>query len=418
MRILFILFLFCSLGFSQERRSLEQRLEIVIPRFKAIANVKEIFRALSDEIVSKDPDKILVNIIYLSKAEDSEYDPFNEEINSIEDNEVLNIDFEGLTFHQIIKNICEMGNLRYQLDNNAVLISHPNEKSEKLQTVFYELPLNYLNKVSKGEMKSFLESKSVRFGKETSLSYLRTVNRLAITNTVFEHKKISKLFSRYDLENKLEKISKQLNDLKATKDSKAIEAIKTEFKEIKLLLESKKQKANSDESEVEKSLAVIIPKVRFENRDLDFAVDYLKRRTRDLRGGRNGLNIIASAEKIKGRINLSLDNISAQDLIRYICLQLNLNYKVENDTVFIRDKDFFDVLKTQFYDLSAGLLEYVENHQDNDLEKALESLGVEFGPGSKIKYVKSAMKVVITNDSRNHQKLKEVFKFFEGAVKE
>ena len=46
-----------------------------------------------------------------------------------------------------------------------------------------------------------------------------------------------------------------------------------------------------------KKLKIVIPKVRFENRDLDFVVSFIKRTTRDLDEDGEGLNVIVSVDE-------------------------------------------------------------------------------------------------------------------------
>ena len=134
---------------------------------------------------------------------------------------------------------------------------------------------------------------------------------------------------------------------------------------------------------------------------------------RDLSKEGNGLNIITTVKSTNKKINLNLDNVPVGELIQYICLQLKITYKVQENKVIIRDNIFFDGLETHFYDITPGILEYLHEHGSNDAIEAFKSLGVDFEAGAKISYLSKVPKIVITNDSRNHKKLKEIFEFFK-----
>ena len=408
MRIIFLVVIFSISVLGQVKETNVDALNKIVPRFKQSAIVSEMFKFLAEEAISNVPDKVGINLIYISKREE---DPFSK-IKSIEEDQIISLDLEGLTFLQIIKHICEVGNLRFKINENAVVVSHPTEVSEKLITKFYKLSFVDLSKIGNEKFKSFLESKGVMFSQENSVTYLKNINRLAVTNTAFEQEKIKDIISSFSIEEKLDNISLQLNTLAQENGLNVLSEIQEELQEIKALLQEQKS-SNKKFSPLNKQLNLIIPKVRFMDRDLDFAVDFLKRISRDLSKDEVGINIILSVQSHNLKLNLNLDNVPVGELIQYICLQLGLTYKVQENTVIIRDNIFFDSLETHFYDITPGLLEYVnEHHKRNPLE-AFKSLGVDFGPGTKISYLSREVKMVITNDTRNHKKLKEVFEFFK-----
>lgn len=218
-----------------------------------------------------------------------------------------------------------------------------------------------------------------------------------------------------------------------------------------------------------KKLQIVIPKVRFEDRDLDFVVDFIKRTTRDLDEEGEGLNVIVSVNDqapaaavdqapvddldaaldapIDGapaapaggggkKINLDADDIPVGEVIKYICDQLNLKYKVEEFAVIIGDNEKFQQLETNFYTISAGLLEIVETKTAEGIGNAggggglggigggidagggggpnfqayFQQLGISFPPGARIKFVQGAMRLVVTNTPENHSKLEEILR--------
>ena len=219
-----------------------------------------------------------------------------------------------------------------------------------------------------------------------------------------------------------------------------------------------------------RKLQIVIPKVRFEDRDLDFVVDFIKRTTRDLDDEGEGLNVIVSVNDAGANdpavdapvddglgdaldapledpggevpvaagggklINLDADDIPVGEVIKYICDQLNLKYKVEEFAVIIGDNEKFQQLETNFYTISAGLLEIVQTKTAEGLGGAADAggglgglggggddgspnfqgyfqqLGISFPPGAKIKFVQGAMRLVVTNTPGNHTKLEEILR--------
>ena len=217
-----------------------------------------------------------------------------------------------------------------------------------------------------------------------------------------------------------------------------------------------------------KKLKIVIPKVNFKNRDLGFVVSWIKRKTKDFDEDGEGLNIIVSVdnnspeeapaeddgldggdafdtpdedaldegpEEVAGSsklINLDADDMPVGEVIKYICDQLGLKYKVEEFAVIIGDNAKFQDLNTKFYSISAGLLEIVESREasgiggDDDLggddlgggdvsegpnfEAYFQKLGITFPPGARIKFVQSAMRLVVTNIPENQEKLQEILR--------
>lgn len=211
--------------------------------------------------------------------------------------------------------------------------------------------------------------------------------------------------------------------------------------------------ANTKVGKIYKKLQIVIPKVRFDNRNLDFVVDFIKRSTRDLDEEGEGLNVIVSVDNKEQqaaapieddlgideevapsvstdgkKINLDADDIPVGEVIKYICEQVGLKYKVEEFAVIIGDNASFQDFETKFYSISAGLLDIVANKESTDdlagglggeeedsgqgsqFKDYFANLGITFPPGAKIKFVQNAMRLVVTNTPDNHRKLDEVLR--------
>ena len=107
-----------------------------------------------------------------------------------------------------------------------------------------------------------------------------------------------------------------------------------ELAEGKINLSEKKIQLNEKNSKVDKQFKIIIPKVRFEDRDTDFVVDFIKRTSRDLSEDNSGLNILSMINTNK-KINLDRDNISVKEVIDEICKQVNISYHIEANTIIL-----------------------------------------------------------------------------------
>lgn len=219
-------------------------------------------------------------------------------------------------------------------------------------------------------------------------------------------------------------------------------------------------------SGIYKKLQIVIPKVRFVDKDLAFVVDFIKRNTREMSVDGEGLNIFVAVkpeeiesaevdpenedaeeafddeegfgdedEDVEGEedvasagrlINLDADNMPVGELIKYICQQLSLRYKVEEHAIIIGDSADFQTLETNFYTISAGLLEIIETKstdggldgldageeasEGSKFQSYFSDMGISFPPGAKIKFVAGAMRLVVTNTPDNHERLKEVLR--------
>jgi hypothetical protein len=232
-----------------------KKLETIIPRFKYQGNVVDAFRAIKEETVTSDPTVRGLNIIYQTKETVKE-----------QKSNFINCDFGNMPIGEIIRAICTVNNLKYRIDNAAVVITHSS---------MHEDAGNAREKIV--ELKQEIK----------------------------------------DLQDQVEELEKVAGKAQS---------------------QFPKPDAKVRTKTINKLNTIVIPKIRFEDRDLDFVVDFLKRTSRDLDEDGEGLNIVAGNIKTKKSINLDLDDVSVIDVIRYSCKQLGLNYKVDNYMVILTQK--------------------------------------------------------------------------------
>ena len=408
--LVFILFLSLDL-YSQNtvRNDVDAVLKRVIPRFKAKGDLQEVFNALREETIRADPDVPILSLVYFPPYEDDGL-ALGHEVENLGVDRKVSVDFENLTVREIINNLCIGYNLRYKKEQNTVVILHPNEETENLKTRFIKLSLSDLKKFNDDGAQKFLESQGVVFNPHCFAKYLSSVNA-AIKNIESELKKAEECFEKF-------KINGLLQELKNTLNNKSPEQ-RILLKQIKQIDDwlhddlDKGLKLEEKEVRLNKKLNIIIPKVRFVNRKLDWIVDMLKRTSRDLDEEGEGINILLKADLVNAvkPVNLDLNDATIQDILRFICRKLDLSYKVEERTIIIgRQLKGTDIVKA--YDTSASFLKYVKADHKNNFKKALLYLGVKFKPGSSIDYIKNIQRIVISNSVLEHRKLHDIFQFF------
>ena len=180
-------------------QEIDNYLKRIVPRFKLRDNsINTFFKALSEESITSKNLEFLAPLIYRTK-----------EFGKNQSFGYISLDFEDLTFGEIIHLICKYKKLYYKIEKHAIIVYHPSALSQA--------------ELARG-----------------------TVN---------------------------------LGD-----------------KEM-----PQKERANS---KIEKQLEIVIPKVRFEDRDSDFIVDFLKRTTKDLSDDQTGLNILSM---LKPNLKINLD---------------------------------------------------------------------------------------------------------------
>ena len=415
--ILIILFTFCFNSYSQYKieKNLQLVLDTVIPRFKANGTIQKVFDSLSEETVRKDPDSPVLSLVYFPPKHFEENGLEAEEGDSEKDLKI-SVDFENLTVGEIIKNLCIGYNLRYKLEKRSVMVLHPNEETENLNVRFFKLALSDIKKLEGDGAQKFLESQGIAFNLHCFAKYLPSINAVAVRNNEEELKKSEKCFDLFRINELLQGIKNQLKEKgiqneELNKRLKNIDDLINDEFNSNLLLAEKELKLNT-------KLNLVIPKVRFVDRDLDSIVDFIRRTSRDLDIKGESINLVVKADiaSMKKTVNLHLNDATVQEVIMYICKKLGLSYKVNENSVIIgRLLKGSNIVKS--YDSSDYFVKYVNKEYKKDFKKALQNLGVNFKPGSSIDYLKNIQRIVISNSPQEHKKLYEIFTFFNGENK-
>ena len=234
---------------SSEYDKINEKLKIIIPRFKQNAKIADVLKALKEASIIQDPEKKGLTIIYRpyvasnapAAAEEAapaiEEDPFAEAdpfadpadaggaapvadaggATSADKN--YNFDFENMPIGEIIRYICISSNLKYKVDTHAVIVADPKVQVDDMVTRFY--PVNSqvfstiaetgaggggddlvggIGEVAGGEdeksVENYLKAMGVQFAAGSTVAYLRGVSRLVVTNTVTEQRRIQEILNQ------------------------------------------------------------------------------------------------------------------------------------------------------------------------------------------------------------------------------
>ena len=88
----------------------------------------------------------------------------------------------------------------------------------------------------------------------------------------------------------------------------------------------------------EKSKKLIIPSVEFIDRGVTDAIDYLREKSKEVDPERIGVQIMVTGQKGKNadkRLTFSLQNVPLYDAIRYLCLQADLRFRINEKSQII-----------------------------------------------------------------------------------
>jgi len=166
-----------------------------------------------------DPNKRGIKIIYRLKhqVKDDSVDASSTVGNSFGLNPV-NLDLMNVPLLKVIEFLCVQQNLKYKVEEHAVIIADKSVQLDEMEVSFYHLPSTLINLIkatsAKGNtdgkdndintsFKMYLKDFGVKFSSGSQLEFIASVNRLIIKNTSMEHSKIE-TFLKYVNKNKPE----------------------------------------------------------------------------------------------------------------------------------------------------------------------------------------------------------------------
>ena len=170
---------------------------------------------------------------------------------------------------------------------------------------------------------------------------------------------------------------------------------------------------SQNNSKMSSKLQIVIPSVKFKDIGIDAAVDMIRRSSKKQDPDGIGINIILVTDSKKSqeiKVNLEADNMPVGEIIRYICKQNNLPYKVDKYAVVIGQSKNLKKMETKFYLAQAKLIQIIDDNFDGDSQKFLKTIGMKFGPGAKVALVRTKSRLVITNSEDEHKKIAKILK--------
>ena len=98
------------------------------------------------------------------------------------------------------------------------------------------------------------------------------------------------------------------------------------------------------------------------------------------------------------------------ELIKYVCLQAKLTYKVDDYAIVIGNKAMAGQMETKFYLAQNKVISIIDQSFKGDTQAFLKQLGMKFPPGAKVTLVRSMNRIVLTNTKEAHTTLSALLK--------
>ena len=179
---------------------------------------------------------------------------------------------------------------------------------------------------------------------------------------------------------------------------------------------------------VEKLKTIIIDKISFEDVSVATAFRYLRQCSKEKDPDKVGVNFVlrgkinettggeeeapanqnnnaAAADTEVGTLNMMLDNIPLERVIRYICQQANLKYRIDDNAVVIASKEVSldDVqLTTKVYPVEKSVIVLQEGQT---VQEFLSENGITFDTGASAVYKDYIGRLIMTNTPKQHKAL-------------
>ena len=191
---------------SNNDKVLNKLKEIIIDKisFEEVA-IPTAIRYLRQCSKEKDPEKIGVNFVLRGKinettggSESPADNKQNNQNNSEADTEVLPLTMmlDNLPLETVIKYICKQANLKYRVDDNAVVIASKDVPLDDVITKVYPVDNSVIMLREGQTIQDFLSEKGVAFEAGASAVYKDYIGRLIMTNTPKEHKTLEEVLAK------------------------------------------------------------------------------------------------------------------------------------------------------------------------------------------------------------------------------
>ncbi len=241
-----------------------------------------------------------------------------------------------------------------------------------------------------------------------------------------------------------------ITEMNAESDSRWLEPVSSSAAKSAVRRETRQVNPDSSVGEINRVLNLVVPKIKYENENIEQVVRDLAKKSRDLDPEKRGLNIILNAgtasapvvvdptvpapdaaavpaptfdaenaaaaviPEVKANggpaadsVTLELDDMRLGEIVKSICNTLHYNYKIEEHAVIVAAQGVpFDDLVTRFYPIPAGVLDVVNSREggaegEKDWVGYFKKLGVDFPVGAKVQYVPNVSRLVVTNSADN-----------------
>ena len=139
--------------------------------------------------------------------------------------------------------------------------------------------------------------------------------------------------------------------------------------------------------------------------------------------GDESVSVVSDGSNARTNLQLSVDDIQLGELIKQVTGILNMKFKVDGHAVYIADADYPLVeTETVFFGVPLSMIEVVReagggltddtieavNKEARNWQTYFTELGVTFPAGSKIAFVESVNRLVVTNTSDNIQLIQRI----------
>ena len=194
---------------SEYDRLVEKLKTIIIDKISfEDVSVATAFRYLRQCSKEKDPDKVGVNFVLRGKINETtggeEEAAANQNNNNAApaDTEVgtLNMMLDNIPLDRVIRYICQQANLKYRIDDNAVVIASKEVPLDDVQmiTKVYPVEKSVIVLQEGQEVKEFLSENGITFSEGAQAVYKDYIGRLIMTNTPKQHKALDHFLRESD----------------------------------------------------------------------------------------------------------------------------------------------------------------------------------------------------------------------------